>query len=45
MYKTDEEQFHTIMFYKHYPNVSMVNFITQVMAYGMMNLMESLRYD
>ena len=39
------KQFYIIMFYKHYSNVYMVNFITQVIAYGMMNLMESLRYD
>ena len=39
------KQFYIIMFYKHYSNVYMVNFITQVIAYGMMNLMESPRYD
>ena len=33
------------MFYKHYSNVYMVDFIMQVIDYGISNLMESPRYD
>ena len=38
-------EFYIIMFYKHHSNVYVVDFITQVIDYGITNLAESPRND
>ena len=38
-------QIYITMFYKHYSNVYVVDYIMQVVDYGITNLVESSRYD
>ena len=38
-------EFYIIMFSKHHSNVYVVDYIMQVVDYGIMNLVESPRYD